>query len=379
MAMSSVNKTFQEIVQKIYDSDLHFLMSETPFSAQIMIRKKFLKHSRTVPSATDAAAAIANSEVIDSLRNQIIQLEKNIKKSSEVNDILKNKLGQAEAQALKAYEEKKTEIETLKKTLKNSDYEAKKLKKDLEDEQKITKEKEKLLKKLDHKCENLTENVKNVKMELTKVKNENKKLSKNKERPTESLPTSKTTVNSEHKLTSVPKLENDFNRNILHVPDLKLHSCPSSSTTNALPDTLPSCTPTPGKPSCLPSSTPPVTPPRALPRTPPGSPSMSSKDIPPARPTCSHSVQCVIRQPRPPPPDKCTIMVHEGSRYHEHMDSQAGVPYQLGQTHEYCLRIDYENYGCEDCIWYKKWGPLHGYPDINPWTFQEHRQPLTYL
>ena len=91
MAMS-VNKTFPELVQKLYESDLHFLMSETPFSAQIMIRKKFLKHrTGPRPPATDTAADIANSEVIDSLKNKIIQLENNIKESSEVNDILKNK------------------------------------------------------------------------------------------------------------------------------------------------------------------------------------------------------------------------------------------------------------------------------------------------
>ena len=86
MAMSA-NKTFQELVKKLYESDLHFLMTETPFYAQIMIRKKFLKHrTGPRPTATDVAASIANSEVIDSLRNKIIKLENNIKESSEVND-----------------------------------------------------------------------------------------------------------------------------------------------------------------------------------------------------------------------------------------------------------------------------------------------------
>ena len=80
-----------------------------------------------------------------------------------------------------------------------------------------------------------------------------------------------------------------------------------------------------------------------------------------------------------PAPDKCTVLVHHGSEYHEHMNSQAGVPHQLGETHEYCMRIDYETYGCEQCKWFKRWGELNSYPDINPWTFKEHRQPLTNL
>ena len=105
--------------------------------------------------------------------------------------------------------------------------------------------------------------------------------------------------------------------------------------------------------------------------------SLPSSDI--STSICSHSPQCTTRQPKSPPSNKCSILIHHGSDYHEHIQSQAGVPYQLGMTHEYCVRIEYENYGCEGCKWFKKWGELHGYPDVNPWAFKEHRQPLTYL
>ena len=368
MAMSG-NKNFRELVQKLYESDLHFLMSETPFSAQILIRKKLLKNSKNDSSssatATTAATSTSESGVIDSLKDQIIQLKRNIEESSEVKNVLENKLAQAEAHALKVYEENKTEVETLKMTLKKSDQEARKFKKELEDEQKIIKEKEKMLKKLGVKCENLTTNLKNVKTELQRVKNENKKFLKNK---IKSIPISDSVATSETENPdkSEHEIEKDLNRNIPQ--EINLSSCSSSLNTNGLPGT-PSKTPCTASHASSPSPcTPPGTPPRASPRASVGSPSM-----------CSHPMQCVIRQPTPPPPDKCTILVHDGSKYHEHMDSQAGVPYQLGGTHEYCMRIDYENYGCEDCIWYKKWGELHGFPDINPWTFQEHRQPLTYL
>ena len=48
-------------------------------------------------------------------------------------------------------------------------------------------------------------------------------------------------------------------------------------------------------------------------------------------------------------------MHHAGSLYHEHIASESGVPSRYN-THEYCMRIEYENYGCEDCIWFKWWG-----------------------
>ena len=67
----------------------------------------------------------------------------------------------------------------------------------------------------------------------------------------------------------------------------------------------------------------------------------------------------------------CSVMHHAGSLYHEHMASEKGVPSRYN-THEYCMRIEYENYGCENCIWYKWWGEKHGFPDINPWSFREH-------
>ena len=52
MAMA-VNTVFQNLVQKLYESGLHFYLSETPFSAQILIRKKILK-DRTGSSLTVA-------------------------------------------------------------------------------------------------------------------------------------------------------------------------------------------------------------------------------------------------------------------------------------------------------------------------------------
>ena len=50
--------------------------------------------------------------------------------------------------------------------------------------------------------------------------------------------------------------------------------------------------------------------------TPSGSSTSPARTTPPAH-LCQHTPQCVARQPRPPPPEKCSILVHMGSKYHE--------------------------------------------------------------
>ena len=354
----TANEVFQQLVQKLYSSHLHFLLTETPFSAQILIRKKFL-NDRTIPSSS---ASILQSE--ENCNNQILELQKKVQDSSEIVDILQKKLGETEAKALKSYEEKKIEIETLKNSLKNSNLLTKNLKRDLEIEKKVVKENKMLIQKLEQKNENLTLNYKNIKTEMDRVKNENKKLSK------------------KNNQTSRPKSKTSEQQKSCHEEDSNQNLPPSKSSQSCLSSTKSrDQSPTPGTADSSPTS--PATPPRACPSTtPPCAPPSATSGSTAAfacEGMCSHSPQCTTRQPRQPPPDKCTVLVHYGSKYHELMISQKGVPHQLGETHEYCMRIDYENYGCEECKWFKRWGELHGYPDINPWTFKEHRQPLTYL
>ena len=74
-----------------------------------------------------------------------------MKDSSKVINILEKKLGEAEALALKTYEDKKIEIDTLKNSVKKSDIQAKNLEKNLETKQKVIKENEKLIQKLEQK------------------------------------------------------------------------------------------------------------------------------------------------------------------------------------------------------------------------------------
>ena len=81
--------------------------------------------------------------------------------------------------------------------------------------------------------------------------------------------------------------------------------------------------------------------------------------------SCQHKPPCTIRQPQPPPPSKCAILVHHGSLYHEHFPN---APARYG-PHEDCMAVLNRNYGCTDCVGFKKWGDLHGYPDMWPFKY----------
>ena len=83
---------------------------------------------------------------------------------------------------------------------------------------------------------------------------------------------------------------------------------------------------------------------------------------------------CVTRQPYPPPYPSITHIVNESSKYHEHMMSRAGVPGRY-PGHERCMNAYSNNYGCEDCVWLKWHGELHGYPDIHPADFKKYLEP----
>ena len=162
----SPNETFLQIKKLLYHSNLHFHLSETPFSAQIMIRKRFLK-------GTEGPSPSANDVHID--ENHIVntkfqEIEKIIVDSRETIELLEEKIAKAEAKALHIYDEKKTEVTILENSVKRSDCEITKIKKELNAKNKEICEKVKCIQKLEHKIENLVSTNKNLKTELNQVK-----------------------------------------------------------------------------------------------------------------------------------------------------------------------------------------------------------------
>ena len=134
---ATVNEMYQRLVQTLYASNLHFYLQETPFSAQILIRKKFQKDG-TIPSSI---GLISQNEAA---QGQIIELQKKVKESSELINVLECKLEKAESKTLLAYDGKKHEVDILKSSIKKSEHELRSRKSECENrDEKIKKRKQK--------------------------------------------------------------------------------------------------------------------------------------------------------------------------------------------------------------------------------------------
>ena len=120
----AAHKACHHLLNQLRLSNLHFFISETPYSAQIMLRKRFLKEatgpSESVKISSNSTFTQECQETKENhcLRNQIKQLESNMKTSKETIDILEEKVTKAEAAALKSYEEKNTELAMLRNLVK---------------------------------------------------------------------------------------------------------------------------------------------------------------------------------------------------------------------------------------------------------------------
>ena len=123
---TTANEIYYLLIQKLQQSQLNFHLTETPYSAQILIRKRFLK-DKTCPTTLFFPNNDEMKNTADD--NLVIELQKTVQNSNEIIELLENKVAKAEAQALKLFEEKKTEISTLKNALKKSDDENENLKK----------------------------------------------------------------------------------------------------------------------------------------------------------------------------------------------------------------------------------------------------------
>ena len=175
MMSISANETYQHLVKILYDSNLHFVVTETPYSAQIVIRKRFLKN-KSGPSSNFLSERNTRQDDISDfiLKNQEIQ--KNSEDSREIIEVLENKLAGAEVDAMNAHEEKKKETSILKNSLKIKDTKICDLKKVLETSENDILKKDEVIEKLGFRCEGLEINNNKLKLELNEAKTENEQL-----------------------------------------------------------------------------------------------------------------------------------------------------------------------------------------------------------
>ena len=126
----SPHKVSQQLINHLRLSNLHFKMTETPYSAQIILKKRFLKEAsgpsvemlQSVPGLADQEFRDQNLhdqnmfllKEISKLNNQIKEEEFVNSKSNETVALLTEKLGKAEDCALKSVKAKNEEFIVLK-------------------------------------------------------------------------------------------------------------------------------------------------------------------------------------------------------------------------------------------------------------------------
>ena len=181
------NDACRHVLDQLRHSNLNFLVTETPYSANIVLRKSFVKTLKTPwPASLSSKPVIQNSEnVIENLEREIFALkdalgksQANLKTSKDSCGVLEQKIAIIEASALKTYEDKKSEENTNKIVIKKYSDEIHALKKDLNDSKKLIKTKERENLKLENKCENLDINAKKFKADITQMKAEKVKAEK---------------------------------------------------------------------------------------------------------------------------------------------------------------------------------------------------------
>ena len=125
-AFKSPQDSCNEVLDALRNSSLNFLVSESPYSIQICVRKRFLKDaprqkpsndplSSTIESLKNKCETLANENA--TLVEALEEADKALQSSKSTNDILHNKMDRAEKELFENHTEKK-DIETKAKETK---------------------------------------------------------------------------------------------------------------------------------------------------------------------------------------------------------------------------------------------------------------------
>ena len=175
----SAHLNCENLLQALRRSNLNFIINESPYSAQICIRKRFLRETQRIPYPQTSVAENSDFNLKEKLEK--CEAEREILKSE--SSILQEKLAKAEADLYKisnkANENRENllgEIKTFKNAVCKSNEDTAKLRSEVSSAKKSNKLKEKEIYNLSRKNENLEESIKNLKEEKFKLKNEKAKI-----------------------------------------------------------------------------------------------------------------------------------------------------------------------------------------------------------
>ena len=124
----SVEKACGQILFSLKTSNLNYMVNETPFSAYVTIRKKFVKNYQTVETVIDNAPKTNNEESLRRLKKENDLLQKKVKGILTENAQLKFDLEEFEIK-FNAMEKENTVLEI---KLDEAEVKIKEVEKDLE-------------------------------------------------------------------------------------------------------------------------------------------------------------------------------------------------------------------------------------------------------
>ena len=349
MADPTAIESCTTVLSFLRKSGLNFIVQETPYSAYVTIRKKFCS------GFVVTSAVSNNTKDIEQKLVEVNNLE-------NTNEYLKKEL----EETVELLENIKSEKEVLQKRLENAEKEV----------------------------FNCFEDAKNTELKLLEEISDLKKINEEyEEKISESdFYKSKKANNLEKATVSLEKKNSDL---LLQISNLKADKNNNKREMESLNTKI--------------SESEAVTPPRACsspiqsplsPHTPPGLPTSSdsgpvqvifsnpdpnltqsakfsrkfllSPSITNCPKLCTHSSQCIIREPLPPPFPSITFLYNENTQYHTHMMQWSKKEFAGCQK---CFSVENENYGCKDCRWLKFWygrhGETYGFPDISTWIYNK--------
>ena len=88
MTEVSAHEVYQDLVQKLRHSHLHFVLSETPYSAQILLRKRFLKEAKGPAGLRQSPSSYQGFQQVEDQNNQLKNENENLlKRNQELNSV----------------------------------------------------------------------------------------------------------------------------------------------------------------------------------------------------------------------------------------------------------------------------------------------------
>ena len=194
MAAITPNKSCQNVLDVLKASNLNFLIQESPYSAYITIRKRFVKDFSSANLAV-APKPLTESELLSKMKsleseNDVLEKdleisEANAEKVKHESEILQNRLANAEAEIFKNCKHSKTRDEQLSNEIKSLKLANSRLTAELTETKsklslanKTIKKEEKQMYNHEQRIENFQNTIAKLKAEKTELKSDKSKLEK---------------------------------------------------------------------------------------------------------------------------------------------------------------------------------------------------------